>query len=98
MEPHVAYIGRNQDYDPGCGPDTCSWCGVPAGGYAVMDDTDVVCSGFCTPDCATQWGQLEVVTTVGYSPDEQEAYCANYCVGEHHMACARRDVDNQEVP
>ena len=35
----------------------------------------------------------EIVTTAGYSPEEQAAYCANYCLpDEHHPACARRDV------
>ena len=39
----------------------------------------------------------EIVTTAGYSPEEQAAYCANYCAGEHHPACALGD-ERQHLP
>ena len=33
------------------------------------------------------------VTREGYTVSEQDAYCANYCAGEHHPECALRGVE-----
>lgn len=56
---HVAFIGRNADYDPDVGLQFCPECKAPDEGYAVMDDCDVVCSGFCSPEHASRWGEMD---------------------------------------
>lgn len=70
----------------------CDWCGGALGLVVVREDD----KRFCCADCAVWGGRQEIITTAGYSPEEQAAYCANYCIeGEHHPACARRTLDER---
>lgn len=39
---------------------------------------------------------VDLTTTEGYTPEQQAAYCANYCIeGEHHPACSHHKPDER---